>query len=159
MLKKLGLGAIILLGLEAGGAYAFLQHGGVEFVDTFLATPKAVAASQPAVELDAVSISPIQHLASGDSHGYTFVALTLTNQSDLPLQTVSVKAKFVAQDGSVLGVREFVPLIAAIDKAILVPGGSHTAQEMLLDIPSDWAEARISLSVSTVIPSVSIEGA
>lgn len=157
MLKKLGLGAIILLGLEAGGAYAFLQHGGVEFVDTFLATPQEASVQRPEVGLEAVSISPIQYLASSDSHGYTFVALTLTNQSNLPLQTVSVKARFVAQDGSELGVREFVPLIAAIDKAILVPGESYTAQEMLLNIPSDWGDARISLSVATVIPSVSMD--
>lgn len=157
MLKKLGLGAIILLGLEAGGAYAFLQHGGVEFVDTFLATPKEAAVHQSAVELEAVSISPIQYLESSDSHGYAFVALTLTNQSDVSLQAVSVNAKFVAQDGSVLGVREFVPLITEIDKVILEPGARYTAKEMLLNLPSEWSEARIALSVATVIPSVSME--
>jgi len=148
MIKKLGLGMVAVLVLEASAAYGVIQSGLINFGDEVSAD--AVKSLAEGLRIDDVRISP--PIAFIGDRGSSRVALSLINQSQVTIQAVSMTATFTDVHGSLLGVREFVPLLAIKDHRVLLPGGSIATDQTLLDVPLSWANARISLDVSTIIP-------
>ena len=148
MIKRLGLGMVAALVLEASAAYGVIQSGLISFGDEVPAD--TVTSLAEGLRIDDVRISP--PIASSGERVASRVALSLTNQSQVTIQAVSMKATFSDMQGSLLGVREFVPLLASEDNRVLLPGASIATDQTLWDITLSWANARISLDVWTIIP-------
>ena len=139
---------VVVLALEAGAAFGVIQSGLIPF------EPKASAEISQTLDqrisISDVKISP--PVVNNLDRGYARIALSLTNKSQEELAAVSIKASFNDRDGMLLGAREFVPHLASEDKRRLLPGDTITSDQMVLDVPLRWSDARIGLTVASVIP-------
>ena len=172
LVKKFGIGAVLLLGLEGAAALYAVHSGGVATVtsalepvihsataaiDDFLPEPQPVAVPVSRVPLDSVVLTDIKiddpraSSFSGE-FGLATASLTLENLGDRALDSVGVVVRFTDDAGAVVGERLAHPILADYDGLTLEAGATQTKTVTFLNVDLSWRAAGASIDVVSLTP-------